>query len=155
MNDGGLKKESSNKNNIYKYDITVPQTMKSRRQRKRSASKRKSRRGRILRGGYTGRYTITILDEAQRDVLYKAELIDENDTPTKKLEEYIDSKGVSSLSFKTGDVNWLLNRVNHDLEPACRYIIPELELIKSSPTGGAQLGTYIKLSCKPNWWLKN
>lgn len=130
--------------------------MKSRRQRKRrSASKRKSRRGRILRGGYTGRYTITSLDEAQRDVLEKAGLIDKNDTPTQKLEEYIDSKGVSALSFNTGDVEWLLHRVNHDLEPACGYIIPELELIKRSKTGGEQFGDRIKLSCKPNWWLQN
>jgi hypothetical protein len=128
--------------------------MKSRRQRKRrSASIRKSRRGRILRGGYTGRYTITSLDEEQRHVLEKAELIDKNNTPTKKLEEYIDSKGVSALSFNTGDANWLLHRVNHDLEPACGFIIPELELTNRSTTGGAQFGKYIKLSCKPNWWL--
>ena len=128
--------------------------MKSRRQRKRrSASIRKSRRGRILRGG-EGRYTITNLDQAQRKVLENAELIDKNDTPTKKLEEYIDSEGVSALSFNTGDVNWLLHRVNHDLEPRCGYIIPELELTKRSPTGGAQIGKYIKLSCKPNWWLQ-
>ena len=103
----------------------------------------------------SGRYIIPILEKEQRDVLHAAKLIDKNDTPTEKLEKYIDSEGVSVLSFNIGDVKWLLNRVNHHLEHACGYIIPELELIKSSQTGGAQLGTYIKLSCKPNWWLKN
>jgi len=125
--------------------------MKSRRQRKRrSASIRKSCRGRILRGG-EGRYTITSLDQAQRDVLEKAGLIDKTGTPTPKLDEYLNSENEnhSSFQFKLYNEMYGLQVLDRDVfVPGCGYRrTTRLELTKRSPTGGAQIGKIIELSC--------